>query len=123
LFPDRRSAIKVALASDCDFRYSCELVDDEPDSETAWIAHAKCRGLPAEWFYPEGRGGTLTPVYSICNGQDGQGVCPVLLECDQYATRNNEVGVWGGRYHSDRRARPSRAIAVVVKVKEIPRRG
>lgn len=45
-----------------------------------------------------------SPVLDICNGDDGQGVCPLRETCLSFALFNNEKnGVWGGMSESDRK--------------------
>lgn len=73
-----------------------------------WQAEGKCRGSRPGLFYPEkGEGEDATAVAqaakAVCNGADGQPVCPVKWECLQYALDNHEkFGVWGGRTERER---------------------
>ncbi len=53
------------------------------------------------WFDEE----EPTPVLDMCNGEDGEGVCPIREACLHFALVNNEkYGVWGGTTEQDRRA-------------------
>jgi Transcription factor WhiB len=73
---------------------------------------AKCLGTapirtPGEsevydpWFDEE----DPSPVLDICNGEDGDGVCPIREACLHFALVNNErFGVWGGTSEQDRKA-------------------
>lgn len=66
-----------------------------------WHAHAACRGVGADVFFPE-RGEMVAAAKAIC------AVCPVRQECFDHALDNGERnGVWGGV--SERGRRPLRA--------------
>lgn len=69
---------------------------DRPD----WQRDAACRGKPAEWWFPEGRGVHATAsrrkAIAVCQ------TCPVIDQCEQYADSLNRtemslVGVWAGK--------------------------
>jgi hypothetical protein len=71
-------------------------------AEGDWRDRAKCFGLDPNLFVPSRPGGSLKRVYAICNGSKSDAPCPVRKECDQFATENGLVGVFGGRIHSQR---------------------
>lgn len=71
--------------------------------DASWRAKAKCRGLDPNHFVPAKPGGSLKRVYEICNGSERESPCQVRAECNQFATDNDLVGVFGGRMHSQRR--------------------
>ncbi len=85
----------------------------EAAADDAWFSDAKCRGLPAEMFLPDTRGGTLEPVKAICWGRDGKPICPVRAECEAYARDRHEEGVWGGIYFTPRPARVVRPVVFI----------
>lgn len=63
----------------------------------AWQALARCRGVPAEIFYPLTDEEAEEPK-AIC------GVCPVREACLEYAiTAREKEGVWGGLTERERR--------------------
>jgi WhiB family redox-sensing transcriptional regulator len=63
----------------------------------AWQAFARCRGVPAEVFYPITDEEAEQPK-AIC------GLCPVREACLEYAISAREKeGVWGGLTERERR--------------------
>lgn len=63
-----------------------------PVSENlSWRDKAACFGYPPDWWFP-GPGAT-TPeaesAFKICR------VCPVVLQCRDYARRHKLDGIWG----------------------------
>ena len=57
-----------------------------------------CRTNP-HLFFPENKAhpDIALAARAICQA------CPARQACDDYATRNNEPGIWGGRTEQDRR--------------------
>jgi WhiB family redox-sensing transcriptional regulator len=66
--------------------------------DSAWIAHAACRGVPTSLFYPT-RGEVLSAlVRGLCQ------CCPVAEQCLSTAlARHDSYGVWGGHTGDQRR--------------------
>lgn len=63
----------------------------------AWRAHARCKGIDPEVFYPVSDEDS-DEAKSIC------GECPVRLQCLEYAIVARERdGVWGGATEKERR--------------------
>jgi len=80
----------------------------ERANPTAWLAHAKCRGLPGNLFYADYQhnNSQVQEAKSVCHGThpDHPGRCPVLEACLDYAIDNGErYGVWGGTSERERR--------------------
>jgi WhiB family redox-sensing transcriptional regulator len=80
----------------------------ERANPSAWLDHAKCRGLPGNLFYAEYQhnNSQVQEARSVCRGThpDHPGVCPVIQECLDYAISNGErYGVWGGCSERERR--------------------
>jgi len=74
-------------------------------TEDKWWLDAKCRGMPAELFVPDSRGGStdrFEKIKDICWGRDGKPECPVRQECKQAGEDENELGIWGGEMRSTR---------------------
>lgn len=69
------------------------LVMAEP---TPWSERSACRNLPLDLFFPEEK----PPQHWV--DQLPCGTCPVKIECGDYADRNNEQGIWGGVWRSQR---------------------
>lgn len=62
-----------------------------------WREHAKCRGLDPELFFPQ-RGESTAEAKAIC------AVCPVRVQCLEYALLNDErQGIYGETTGRDRR--------------------
>ena len=64
-----------------------------------WRQYARCLGADPELFYPppDSDDGS-EPAKAIC------AVCPVRIECLEYAVRIHEPhGVWGGLNEAERR--------------------
>ena len=70
-----------------------------------WQSNARCAGVDPEIFFPE-RGGSSRAARAVC------AVCPVRLECLEYALNNKEqFGIWGGTSERERRRlRKERAL-------------
>ncbi len=63
-----------------------------------WQKDAACRGMNIGLFFPD-LGWVIEPaVASVCQR------CPVRDNCLQWAIDNDEVGVWGGLTHEQRRS-------------------
>lgn len=63
----------------------------------------KCKGL-TDFFYPNRPSSEVARAKAVCNGLDGQGVCPFRDICLKHAVVNREsYGVWGGTSERDRR--------------------
>lgn len=80
-----------------------------------WTSQAKCLGSRPELFYPD-RGGLSYDIArqakAVCNGDDGNPICPVRQECLDFALVNGEkFGVWGGK--SERERNRLRSLYVV----------
>jgi hypothetical protein len=76
-----------------------------PEDLDAWRAQAKCKGLPASLFIPDGPGGSLDRAVAICHGWDGRPACPVRTSCYTAGELGNEVGVWGGQVRGQKTVR------------------
>jgi WhiB family redox-sensing transcriptional regulator len=66
-----------------------------------WLTFAKCRGLPADWWYPPSPITTeatvrLRKAKALCDE------CPVQSECLE-AGMDEEHGIWGGLGPKQRR--------------------
>lgn len=75
---------------------------EEPD---VWMVDAACGGCAdPDVFYSEDRGVTTLPSWRAV---DAAGFycreCPVVRECDAFATANGYPGLWGGvwRVHDE----------------------
>lgn len=65
--------------------------------ERPWVVFAACRDAAAELFFPEDKAQEAAAI-AVC------GMCPVQLECLDYAIAARETyGVWGGRSERQRR--------------------
>ena len=62
-----------------------------------WVVKAKCRSLDSEMFFDkyEEDPDLAKVVDNICIS------CPVITDCFDQGTTNNEWGVWGGIYLVD----------------------
>lgn len=68
---------------------------------------AKCKGITHDTLFFPLRDRTshesARRAKAICNGDDGFGVCPHLVECAAYALRKKiRHGIWGGMSERDR---------------------
>jgi WhiB family transcriptional regulator, redox-sensing transcriptional regulator len=64
---------------------------------TPWARHAACAGSHPDLWFPD-RGQNIGPAKAVC------AVCPVRLECLDYALRwDIRFGVWGGLSEQERR--------------------
>jgi len=62
-----------------------------------WTEQALCAQVDQEMFFVE-KGGSTKPAKTVCQ------LCPVRLECLQYALDHEErFGVWGGLSERERR--------------------
>ena len=61
-----------------------------------WRQHAKCKSVSPALFILE-RGEDHRPAIQVCNS------CPVKDPCLRFALDNNEIGIWGGTTHKQRR--------------------
>ncbi|MGH8897051.1 MAG: WhiB family transcriptional regulator [Egibacteraceae bacterium] len=73
------------------------------DERPGWQAHAACRGMPVEDFFPAGATGAaldrIAYAKAVC------AVCPVREDCLEYALGTGQLdGVWGGLSEDERRA-------------------
>ena len=70
----------------------------------AWMAHAACRGLPTEAFFPPpGAGGR----HERSRGAHALAVCaqcPVEEQCASYATEGGLEGIYGATTTRERKA-------------------
>lgn len=69
-----------------------------------WMASAACRTVDPAVFFLEGEedGGHPTGTYAAARAICA--ICPVVVECLDYAMRTNQnYGVWGGLPPRDRR--------------------
>ena len=66
-----------------------------------WLTFAKCRGLPAAWWYPPA---PITPeaTYLMRKAKALCDECPVQAECLE-AGMDEEYGIWGGLSPKQRR--------------------
>lgn len=79
--------------------------------EPEWATDgAKCRKVTnPDIFYPErgtieGKANTVI-AKAICVGKDGQGKCPLLQQCLEWALHQDEPhGIWGGKTERERMA-------------------
>ena len=63
----------------------------------SWQHLGACRGMPAEWWFPE-RGQDAAEAKRVCLS------CPVREECSMYATNASmRFGIWGGIAERKRR--------------------
>lgn len=66
-----------------------------------WMKEAKCKNKTS-LFFPNPaetaaqRRKTIYSAKAICR------TCPVLLDCRDYARKNNELGIWGGETEDER---------------------
>ena len=68
-----------------------------------WLKRGTCRNMETNMFFPEEgtqitgeiRGKQLAAI-EICRA------CPVMMQCRAYATKNREVGIWGGSTFTQR---------------------
>jgi len=64
--------------------------------------NGNCAGSDTELFFePENSHNYLRNNYKLI--QKICGTCPVQQECLDYALRHDVEGIWGGKYHSERR--------------------
>jgi len=64
---------------------------------TGWTVRGACQLVPTEVFFPS-RGQAVEPAKEVC------GVCPVLVECREYALGIADLkGVWGGLTEVERK--------------------
>ena len=66
----------------------------DSEENLSWMKQGECRGSGISFFLPE----LYEVQMSMC------GVCPVQKECLDFAIRNNEYGVWGGKTEKEREA-------------------
>lgn len=72
--------------------------DDTPTiigGRPAWHAHAACRGMDPELFFPE-RGVPTAATKKVCDG------CPVKVPCREQGLLERQ-GIWGGTSERERR--------------------
>ena len=79
------------------------VVESQPD----W-SKAKCVGAPGEVFFPEIPFGGFIRSEHMREALRYCSVCPIKQECLEYACRTDSVGIWGGTYLSEHRARKLR---------------
>lgn len=89
--------------------------------ETEWIKDADCGEEPVRTFFlikdERYKPGRFDRAFEIC------AECPVLRECDDYATRTKEKwGVWGGKDRGEARyaQRIAKAEAKALLDAELP---
>lgn len=76
-----------------------------------WADHAACKGKVNVFYVNPNHKRVVEQALAIC------ATCPVVMPCQQYALRNNELhGVWGGMTAEQRRVnvtiKPKRALVV-----------
>lgn len=81
-----------------------------------WRKRAACLGLHPNDFYPiESADTAYDLVRPVCE------VCPVSLECDQYAFMINEQnGMWAGRTEPERKRARKKWVKVFIAAKTLP---
>ncbi|MDH6247395.1 WhiB family transcriptional regulator [Mycobacterium sp. OTB74] len=68
-----------------------------------WQLRARCRGLPAEVFYPTDDDRGARRVTHEENAKKICRSCPVLLECLSHAMESGELyGIWGATTPKER---------------------
>jgi WhiB family redox-sensing transcriptional regulator len=68
-------------------------------TEQSWRADARCKNMATDLFYPFGEDQSLIDsAKAVCR------LCPVIMECREFALSRNEVyGIFGGLSEADRR--------------------
>jgi len=77
-----------------DYVYDALTLIERDDPQ--WRQHAKCRSSNPSLFILE-RGEDYKSAIQVCNS------CPVKDPCLRFALDNDEVGIWGGTSHKQRR--------------------
>jgi WhiB family redox-sensing transcriptional regulator len=77
--------------------------------DESWREDAQCNGVDTEIFFPPRDKDKYRVIAAQaklhCFGSNGQGECPVRLQCLMYAVETDEVhGIWGGMSHRERNA-------------------
>ncbi len=70
---------------------------------TEWMKQGACRGLPTDWWFPEGSENHQIFWLKRRKAVQTCAVCPVKEECKEFGM-TQEVGIWGGLDERDRRA-------------------
>lgn len=87
--------------------------DNYQDPTWAWMYQAKCAGTVTgeedDYFFPPRDKAEYKAIAdkakAMCNGLDGNPVCPVRVRCLKYAIDTNEEhGILGGMSHRERNA-------------------
>ncbi|MDR0481992.1 MAG: WhiB family transcriptional regulator [Cellulomonadaceae bacterium] len=70
------------------------------ERQRAWVNHAACRDSDPTLFFPDALRGGTKKAERICVH------CPVIAECNTYATEGQEEGIWAGkrRYPSHKKS-------------------
>jgi WhiB family redox-sensing transcriptional regulator len=77
-----------------------ELLNLGSPAETAWMVEAVCAQTDPDAFFPERDRSDPRPAKAVCR------VCPVRVECLEYAQqRRDRFGIWGGLSPEERAAR------------------
>jgi WhiB family transcriptional regulator, redox-sensing transcriptional regulator len=64
-----------------------------------WRHRARCRNVSPELFFPDATDNKqIAKAKAVCK------LCPVQLQCREWALRTNEAGIWGGMTDEERRA-------------------
>ncbi len=92
-----------------------EVVSLHPAPQTDWMAHAACKGQTHLFFPPHGEREEARLIReakaaAVCR------ICPVVLECRDYARTNREQGWWGGENDDSRAAARRRALRAPQRV-------
>lgn len=78
-----------------------------------------CASTDPEAFYPQDMDGLKTAIYYnetgaklVCK------TCPYMVQCLEYAIKNNEIGIWGGTTEGQRK-RLKRQLNAGIPITEI----
>ena len=75
-------------------------------ADTAWMAHAACKGHDLSLFYHPDTPGDLTAALREAKAKAVCHTCPVINDCLSYAEATHELyGVWGGLSERERQQR------------------
>jgi hypothetical protein len=71
------------------------------DKDVDWMKHAECKGMTHLFYEPHNekenaRTRREALARAICK------VCPVAIECKEFARRNSEYGIWGDELEIER---------------------
>ena len=71
------------------------------DKDVEWMTHAECKGMTHLFYEPHNEQESARIrreelARAICK------VCPVAIECKEFARRNSEYGIWGDELEIER---------------------